>query len=159
MGWTRRPLNCRWARSYSSPISVNRDAALSTASTAACGPAYYLDRLPRDVEYYGFDTNEPYLAHARRKFGDRGVFRNETLTKRSLAELAPFDAVLLFGLLHHLSDDECAVLLDVAASVGVMRSRAPRPAADPGPWDEGMPSPRHRMGGDTSHDGEPTTVR
>lgn len=79
-----------------------------------CGPAYYLDRLP-DVEYYGFDTYEPYLAHARAKHGDRGQFRCETLTAASLTDLPQFDAVLLFGLLHHLSDDECAVLLDVAA--------------------------------------------
>jgi len=85
-----------------------------------CGPAYYLDRLRRDVEYYGFDTDEPYLAHARAKFGDRGEFRCETLTTDSLAGLPPFQAVLLFGLLHHLSDDECATLLDVAA-----RSLAP----------------------------------
>ncbi len=80
-----------------------------------CGPAYYLDRLPRYVEYYGFDTNEPYLAHARKKFGDRGEFRNQTLTTQSLSQLPKFDAVLLFGLLHHLSDEECGVLLDLAA--------------------------------------------
>lgn len=91
-----------------------------TVLDVGCGPAYYLDRLPRDVAYYGFDTSEPYLAHARAKFGDRGEFHHGRLTGHSLADLPAFDAVLLFGLLHHLSDDDCAGLLDVAA-----RSLAP----------------------------------
>jgi SAM-dependent methyltransferase len=79
-----------------------------------CGPAYYLDRLP-EVDYYGFDTSAPYIAYARRRFGDRGTFHCEVLTAAHLSTLPRFDAVLLFGLLHHLSDAECASLLDLAA--------------------------------------------
>ncbi len=79
-----------------------------------CGPAYYFDRLPV-VEYYGFDTSAPYIEHANRRYGDRGEFRCEVLTEAHLAELPQFDAVLLFGLLHHLSDGQCATLLDVSA--------------------------------------------
>jgi SAM-dependent methyltransferase len=79
-----------------------------------CGPAYYLDRLPA-VEYHGFDTSPEYIAYARRRFGDRGTFHCEVLTADHLAGLPRFDAVLLFGLLHHLDDAECATLLDLAA--------------------------------------------
>jgi SAM-dependent methyltransferase len=79
-----------------------------------CGPAYYFGRLP-EVEYVGFDTSEPYVQYARRRFGERGEFRCEILTADHLADLGRFDAVLLFGLLHHLSDDQCATLLDLAA--------------------------------------------
>ena len=79
-----------------------------------CGPAYYFDRLP-DVSYVGFDTSAPYIAYARKRFGNRGEFRCEVLTEGHLTELGQFDAVLLFGLLHHLSDDQCATLLDVSA--------------------------------------------
>jgi SAM-dependent methyltransferase len=84
-----------------------------------CGPAYYFDRLP-EVEYVGFDTSQVYIDHARKHYGDRGDFRCEILTKEHLAELGQFDSVLLFGLLHHLSDEQCATLLDLAA-----RSLAP----------------------------------
>ena len=84
-----------------------------------CGPAYYFDRLPK-AEYLGFDTSAAYIDYARRRFGDRGEFRCEALTEAHLSKLPPFDAVLLFGLLHHLSDEDCATLLDLAA-----RSLAP----------------------------------
>jgi SAM-dependent methyltransferase len=79
-----------------------------------CGPAYYFNRLPA-VTYLGFDTSPPYIDYARRKYGHRGEFRCEVLTAQHLQDLPPFDAVLLFGLLHHLHDDDCATLLDVAA--------------------------------------------
>jgi cyclopropane fatty-acyl-phospholipid synthase-like methyltransferase len=79
-----------------------------------CGPAYYFDRLP-EVDYVGFDTSEPYVAYACKHFGDRGEFRSEILTAAHLDELGQFDAVLLFGLLHHLDDAQCATLLDLSA--------------------------------------------
>lgn len=79
-----------------------------------CGPAYYFDRLPA-VDYVGFDTSDPYVAYARQRYGARGDFRCEILTAEHLGELGRFDAVLLFGLLHHLDDDQCAILLDLSA--------------------------------------------
>jgi SAM-dependent methyltransferase len=79
-----------------------------------CGPAYYFDRLP-DVRYVGFDTSPEYIAYARRRYGDRGDFRCELFTAEHVATLGQFDAVLLFGLLHHLDDGQCASLLDLAA--------------------------------------------
>jgi SAM-dependent methyltransferase len=79
-----------------------------------CGPAYYFNRLP-EVKYVGFDTSEPYVAYAQKRFGDRGDFRCEILTADHLDNLGQFDAVLLFGLLHHLDDTQCATLLDLAA--------------------------------------------
>jgi SAM-dependent methyltransferase len=79
-----------------------------------CGPAYYLGRLP-EVEYVGFDTSEPYIAYARRRHGERGQFRCEIVSDRHLRELGQFDAILLFGLLHHLADAQCGALLDFCA--------------------------------------------
>ncbi len=76
-----------------------------------CGPAYYFDRMP-EVDYVGFDTSEPYIAYARKQYGKRGDFRCGTFTGEHAGQ---FDAILLFGLLHHLDDDECANLLDLAA--------------------------------------------
>jgi SAM-dependent methyltransferase len=79
-----------------------------------CGPAYYLADLPR-CEYVGFDTDAGYIEHARRRFGDRGRFFAEPYGEAHRRELAPFDAVMLMGLLHHLSDDEARALLSLVA--------------------------------------------
>lgn len=75
-----------------------------------CGPAYYLADLPA-VDYHGFDTDARYIDHARKRFGSRGRFYVEPFTQMHADTLGPFDRVLLMGLLHHLSDSECAALL------------------------------------------------
>jgi SAM-dependent methyltransferase len=80
-----------------------------------CGPAYYFERLPRGVRYFGFDTSERYIAYARRKWGDRAEFRTEIFTRAHLDELPPVDSVMLLGLLHHLSDEQARDLLALAA--------------------------------------------
>ena len=81
-----------------------------------CGPAYYLGRLP-DVKYFGFDTDERYVAYARRRWHGRGEFRCEIFGEQHLADLPPVDAVLLLGVLHHLSDQDSRRLLGLAARV------------------------------------------
>jgi SAM-dependent methyltransferase len=79
-----------------------------------CGPAYYFDSLP-NCEYFGFDTDAQHIASAQNKFGHRGTFRNEPFDENHARELAPFDKVLLLGLLHHMDDDVAAALLDRVA--------------------------------------------
>lgn len=79
-----------------------------------CGPAYYLDHLP-PCDYHGFDTDERYIAHARRRFGHRGQFHAEPFTEQHLAALPRFDGAMLMGLLHHLDDAACDKLLDLLA--------------------------------------------
>lgn len=85
-----------------------------TVLDVGCGPAYYLDRLPK-VTYFGFDTSQRYIDWASKRWAGRGTFRCEVLGEQHLAELPKADAVLLLGLLHHLSDDESRELLTVAA--------------------------------------------
>lgn len=80
-----------------------------------CGPAYYLDELPR-VDYLGFDTAPRYIEYARRRWAGRGEFRAEPLTAATARTLGKFDAVLLMGVLHHMSDGECEALLEVLAA-------------------------------------------
>ena len=79
-----------------------------------CGPAYYFERLPRGVRYFGFDTSERYIAYARRKWGHRAEFRTEIFSEEHLDELPPIDSVMLLGLLHHLSDEQARDLLNLA---------------------------------------------
>jgi SAM-dependent methyltransferase len=85
-----------------------------TVVDVGCGPAYYFQRLPK-VTYFGFDTSARYIAYADRTWGDRATFRCEVFGERHLAEIPPADAVLLLGLLHHLSDEDARQLLTVAA--------------------------------------------
>jgi len=80
-----------------------------------CGPAYYFDRLPKPLTYHGFDTDERYIAWARRRFGGETVtFHQEIFNESHLPDLPPVDAVLLLGLLHHLSDEQSRELLRTA---------------------------------------------
>lgn len=87
-----------------------------TVLDVGCGPAYYIDRLP-DVSYFGFDTSRRYIEHARSTWGgDRVEFHCAIFGEEHLAKVGPVDAVMLLGLLHHLSDDESRTLLRLAAS-------------------------------------------
>ncbi len=80
-----------------------------------CGTAAILDHLP-DVAYYGFDISDLYIAAARARYGDRGTFFPQRLTREALAPLPQFDLVCAFGLLHHLDDAEAADLLQTCSS-------------------------------------------
>ncbi len=85
-----------------------------TVIDVGCGPAYYFGRLP-PVRYFGFDTSERYIEHARKRWGsDRAEFRCEIFGEEHLPQIPPANAVLLLGLLHHLSDAESRHLLRVA---------------------------------------------
>lgn len=81
-----------------------------------CGPAYYFERIG-DVRYFGFDTEQRYIDHAKARWGDRADFRCEVFTEAHAATLPPVDKVLLFGLLHHLSDDDSLELLRLCGKV------------------------------------------
>ncbi len=75
-----------------------------------CGPAFYFERLPK-VEYYGFDTDQRYIDYANSRWGDRAKFTCEVFTDAHVDQLPKMDKVVLFGLLHHLSDEDSGNLL------------------------------------------------
>lgn len=89
-----------------------------TVLDVGCGPAYYFERLPQPIHYHGFDTEPRYVDWANKKWSGRGatihlgIFDDE-----QAAKLPKVDAVLLLGLLHHLSDDESLQLLELAGGV------------------------------------------
>lgn len=82
-----------------------------------CGPAYYFDRLPPGITYFGFDTDERYIAWSTDRFGSRGAFSVSEFDRATAADLPTPTAVALFGLLHHLPDDTAHDLLHLVADV------------------------------------------
>ena len=78
-----------------------------------CGPADILSYLP-SVEYIGFDASENYINHARKRYGDRGVFICQLITSNNLEYREYFDLVLVCGVLHHLDDSEAEKLFELA---------------------------------------------
>ncbi|WP_300454581.1 class I SAM-dependent methyltransferase [Accumulibacter sp.] len=78
-----------------------------------CGPAHILAYLP-EVDYWGFDISEAYIAQAKAKFGPRGRFNCKQLEQEDLAALPKFDVVLAMGLMHHLDDSVAVGVLHLA---------------------------------------------
>lgn len=79
-----------------------------------CGPADILAWLPEEVAYVGFDESRTYVRAAERRFGGRGTFRCARVTRELVGAYSGFDVVLALGVLHHLDDEECRTLLEIA---------------------------------------------
>jgi len=87
-----------------------------TVLDVGCGPAYYFSRLPSPIRYFGFDTEPRYVRWAERRWGNSGAtFRLGAFDEEQAEIIPPVDAVLLLGILHHLSDAESSDLLRLAA--------------------------------------------
>ena len=82
-----------------------------TVVDVGCGPAYYFDSLPEPIDYHGFDTSEKYIEWASARWGDRASFHLGTLDRESAEQVGEVDAVLLLGVLHHLTDEQSTDLL------------------------------------------------
>jgi ubiquinone/menaquinone biosynthesis C-methylase UbiE len=79
-----------------------------------CGPGAFSDLFAGD-DYVGVDMNSRYIAYARRAC--QGSFVVGDARKVELPD-ARFDQALIFGLLHHLPDDDVrAVLREVKRMV------------------------------------------
>jgi len=81
-----------------------------------CGPAEILDSLSTE-KYYGYDINRNYIDHAKQKYAGRGNFYCKKFTKKEIKKLPMFDHVLLFGILHHLNDNEIKNLITLIKKV------------------------------------------
>ena len=62
----------------------------------------------------GFDINEKYINTAKRRFKSRGEFVCAAMQEYSTNGESPFDIVLATGVLHHLDDDTCNKLFQLA---------------------------------------------
>jgi SAM-dependent methyltransferase len=80
-----------------------------------CGTAAILHHLG-DVDYYGYDINPDYIAHAKNIFGERGKFFCQEFTSKDLAHIGSFDVVTLCGVLHHLDDGIAINLIELLSN-------------------------------------------
>jgi ubiquinone/menaquinone biosynthesis C-methylase UbiE len=72
-----------------------------------CGPGAFADLFELD-DYVGVDMNRRYIEHARRT--RKGTFVVGDARKLELPDRR-FDQVLIFGLLHHLPDEDVRAVL------------------------------------------------
>lgn len=77
-----------------------------------CASGHVLKYLP-DADYTGLDLNPDYVRRAKKRF-PHARFMVADAASPEVAELGVFDCIMLFGLLHHLNDDEATTLLATA---------------------------------------------
>jgi SAM-dependent methyltransferase len=75
-----------------------------------CGPGAFSDLFDGD-DYVGVDLNPRYIEHAQRT--RKGTFLAADARSIDLPD-GRFDQVLIFGLLHHLSDEDARAVLGEA---------------------------------------------
>jgi ubiquinone/menaquinone biosynthesis C-methylase UbiE len=84
-----------------------------------CGPGAFADVFAGD-DYVGADLNARYIDHARKT--RQGAFIVADARKVDLPD-ARFDQILIFGLLHHLSDDDVRAVLSECRRLLVANGR------------------------------------
>ena len=72
----------------------------------ACGPGAFSDLFMAE-SYTGIDLNPNYIAYANKNY--RGAFEVQDARALGFAE-GSFDDVLVYGLLHHLGDDDVSAV-------------------------------------------------
>lgn len=71
-----------------------------------CGPAKILESLPQ-VKYYGYDINRNHINYAKKKYVSKNVFFFcKKFTSKEINKLPKFDLIILFGIMHHLENQE-----------------------------------------------------
>ena len=93
-----------------------------------CGPGAFADLFAGD-DYVGVDLNPRYIEHAQRT--RKGTFLVGDARRIDLPD-GRFDQVLIFGLLHHLSDEDARAVLGEARRLLVPGGRAAGHRGHPG---------------------------
>jgi len=76
-----------------------------------CGTAKIIESLPQ-VNYYGYDISKKYINYAKKKYNSKKYnFYCKKFNIKEIKKLPKFDFVLLFGIMHHLDDNELRRIL------------------------------------------------
>lgn len=77
-----------------------------------CGTGKIIEALPKAMNYYGYDISKTYINYARIKYRSKNIkFFCKEFSLRELKKLPKLDFVILFGIIHHLDDQEFDNLL------------------------------------------------
>ena len=89
------------------------DSENQTVLDVACGPGAFSGLFGADV-YVGVDINHRYIEYAQRRY--KGTFHVMDARHIEFSDDS-FDGVLVYGLLHHLNDDDAREVLKGVARV------------------------------------------
>ena len=71
-----------------------------------CGTGKILESLPA-VDYYGYDISKKYISYAKKKYkSKRNKFYCKKFNINEVDNIPKIDFILLFGVIHHLEDEE-----------------------------------------------------
>lgn len=98
----------RFARDYLPP------QARAKVLDIGCGTGSFLDDLPSDVEYTGFDVNARYVAAASARYEGRARFIHARVGDELPLSPATFDIAMARAVMHHLDDAGVRALLETA---------------------------------------------
>ena len=76
-----------------------------------CGPGHIVRHLPAGIDYVGLDIDEPSIAYARARFGNKGRFDTRYFDAAAVDDLGPADVVMMNGVMHHIGDADLAATL------------------------------------------------
>ena len=82
-----------------------------------CGVGASVRYLPAGVGYVGIDISEAYIDRARADHADRGDFFCADVGSVNAEMLGQFDLAFSFGVLHHLSDEIVARVVELVRKV------------------------------------------
>jgi len=81
-----------------------------------CGPGTWFPEVKGCREYLGMDWNAEHIAMADKKYGNNKVkFICGDVTKDVPLEGLGYDYIFAFGILHHLSNEQAQLLLDLCS--------------------------------------------
>jgi len=89
-----------------------------TVIDIGCGSGDFTEAVPDNISYLGLDINKEYISFAKRHYGNHNrnfIVRN--VLDESFYKNRKFGAALFISMLHHLSDDELALILPVVKQI------------------------------------------